>query len=151
MRNHFKVYWQDALCYALVALLVDEPAAAEIEELLRHRDCAVALVNLAEAVDITCRVHGVQEEEVRGTLEPLIASAKISPVAPSEATAWRAARLRIRYYGSKTRPLSVADCFLLASVREEDSIATSDPPLAEVARAEGIEVIPLPDSTGRRP
>jgi hypothetical protein len=47
--------------------------------------------------------------------------------------------------------MSLADCFLVASVVDGVSIATADRPVAEIARAEGIEVIALPDSTGRRP
>jgi predicted nucleic acid-binding protein len=137
--------------YALVALLADESAAGETETLLRRGDCGAVLVNLAEAVDVSCRVHGLAEEEVRDVVEPMIASATISTLIPSEETAWRAAQIRIRYYSRKARPVSLADCFLLASVGEGDSIATSDSPVAEVARAESIDVISLPDSTGHRP
>ncbi len=133
--------------YALVALLADEPAAEETEELLRQRDCGAVLLNLAEAVDISCRVHHLDEGDVRAVLDPLVATGKVSLLTPSEATAWRAARLRIRYYARKTRAVSLADCFLLASAEEGDAIATADPPVAEVARAEGIELIPLPDAT----
>ena len=32
-----------------------------------------------------------------------------------------------------------------------ERLATSDPPLAEIARGEGCDVIALPDTRGRRP
>ena len=137
--------------YALVALLADEPAAAETEKLLRGGGCAAVVVNLAEAVDVSCRVHGLEEEDVRSSLEPLFASAALTAVSPGEATAWRAARLRVRHYARRARPVSLADCFLVAAAGAGDAIATSDAPLAQVARDESIDVIALPDSTGHRP
>lgn len=92
--------------YALVALLADEPAAAETEKLLREGDCAAVVVNLAEAVDVACRVHGLTEEDVRSSLEPLFASKALTAVAPGEATAWRAVRLRVHHYARRARPVS---------------------------------------------
>jgi hypothetical protein len=66
--------------------------------------------------------------------------------------AWRAADLRARYYDRKARALSLADCLLLAHVcTGGDEIATADPAIADVARAEGLALIPLPDSAGARP
>jgi len=66
------------------------------------------------------------------------------------ATAFKAARLRIEHYRRRERPLSLADCFLLAAASPEDRVATADPSVSEVARAEGIELLALPDSSGRR-
>jgi predicted nucleic acid-binding protein len=137
--------------YALVALLADEPAAEEAEKLLRGGDCGAVLVNLAEAVDVSCRVYGLAEAEVRAGLEPLFASGALAAVTPTEPTAWRAARLRVDHYARRTKPVSLADCFLVASAGHRDAIATADAPVAEVARAEAVEVIALPDSSGRRP
>jgi len=37
------------------------------------------------------------------------------------------------------------------SLREEHRIVTADPPVARAARAEGIEIVALPESAGRRP
>jgi hypothetical protein len=68
---------------------------------------------------------------------------------PDEADAWRAAELRARLYDRNDRSLSLADCFLLAHASEDGAVATSDPPVAEVARSEGIAVVALPDSSGR--
>jgi predicted nucleic acid-binding protein len=136
--------------YALVALLADEPAGAEVERLLREGSRVVA-VNLAETVDISQRVHGIPSDEVRDVLEPLFVDGVLSLVVSEAAQAWSAATLRVNHYGKEAQ-LSLADCFLLAhAVAAAEPIATSDPPLANVARIEGIEVIALPDSSGARP
>lgn len=136
--------------YALVALLADEPAATEVEELLRDGS-RVVVMNLAETVDISQRVHGISSGEVRAVLEPLFVDETLSLVVSEEAEAWSAAGLRIGYYG-KDAQLSMADCFLLAhAAAVGEPIATADPPLANVARSEGIDVIALPDSSGTRP
>jgi rRNA-processing protein FCF1 len=47
--------------------------------------------------------------------------------------------------------LSLADCLLRAARREGDRVATADVPLARAAEAERIEVLALPDHSGRRP
>ena len=47
--------------------------------------------------------------------------------------------------------MSLADCVALATAAAARAIATADPPLAAAARAEGIDVIALPDSEGRAP
>ena len=136
--------------YALVALLLDEPAAEETESLLRSEDAAVSAVNLAEAVDVVQRVHGDSPAETRAILEPITATA-LRVRAVAEADAWRAAELRSRHYRRRSSELSLADCFLLAAARDGESIATSDPAVAAAARAEGVDVVALPDSAGRRP
>jgi len=136
--------------YALVALLADEPAAAEVETLLRTGESAVTVVNLAEAVDVTRRVHGAPAEIVKSAIEGLLGEA-LTVVRQGEHHAWRAADVRARHYDRKLRPLSLADCLLIAAAGAADRIATADEPLAQAARGEGIEVLALPDSTGRRP
>jgi predicted nucleic acid-binding protein len=136
--------------YALVALATDEPAAAAVEELLRGGAIAITAVNLAEAIDVAQRVQGVQPDDVRDAIEPLVGGVlRVVPVGEDEA--WRAASLRLRHYDRRTSALSMADCFLLAAAGVGDGIATSDPPLAVAARLESIEVVALPDSSGRLP
>jgi predicted nucleic acid-binding protein len=137
--------------YALVALIVDEPAAEIVDELVRPGDAAITSVNLGEAVDVSCRVHGLDEAEVVAALEPMLIGGQLTLIAPGATVAWRAAHLRISHYGRRTRPVSMADCFLLAAAGTGDRVATADPAVAEVARAEGIEVVALPDSSGHRP
>lgn len=136
--------------YPLVALIADEPAAPEVEAVLRAGRVAITTVNLAEVIDVVGRVHRIDEEELHATLEPHL-SEVITTVALSEADAWRAAGIRTRYYDRGSRPLSLADCFVIAAAGPEDAIATADVPIAETARAEGIHVVPLPDTKGRRP
>ena len=138
--------------YALVALIVDEPAAEIVESLLRSGDAAVSAVNLGEAVDVSCRVHGLDEDAVKTTLEPLIAGRHMSVIGLDDASAFRAAHLRIAHYDRRVCPISIADCFLLAAATgPDDRVATADPSVAAIARAEAISVLPLPDSTGRFP
>jgi uncharacterized protein with PIN domain len=136
--------------YALVALLTDEPAAGEVEALVRGGDVAVAAVNLAEALDVAVRRHDASDDDVRSAVEPLL-HADIRVVRVEEQHAWRAAELRRRHYDRRSSALSLADCFLLAAAGKGDRIATSDEPVARAAKAEGIGVAALPDSTGRRP
>jgi predicted nucleic acid-binding protein len=136
--------------YALVAFLGEEPAAEEVESLMRGGDTAVTVVNLAEAIDVTRRVHSVTPDALRAAIEPLVGEV-LTVLGQSEGDAWRAADLRARYYDRARRPLSLADCFLVAAAGSDDEIATSDPPLAQMAREEAIAVVALPDSTGFRP
>jgi uncharacterized protein with PIN domain len=136
--------------YALVALVADEPAAHEVEALLRQGNTALTTVNLAEAVDVVGRVHRVAEQDLREIVEPLLSDV-IATVRPTETEAWRAADIRARYYDRRTCALSLADCFLIAATGPNDSIATADPPIAAVARAQGRGVVSLPDTAGHRP
>jgi uncharacterized protein with PIN domain len=137
--------------YALVALIADEPAAAEVETMLRAGDCGVVVTNLAEAVEICARVHALELRAIRQALEPILGDS-LEVVVSTDVEAWQAAALRSAHYNKQTSPLSMADCLLLAhATLSDDSIATSDPPLAEAARREGLDVEPLPDSSGVRP
>lgn len=137
--------------YALVALVGDEPAAAEVARLFDEDDCAMTTVNFTEVVDIACRVNGLAPDELRDVLGTLTLSGRLRLVALDEESAWRAGGFRLKYHAKKSSELSLADCFLLASADSGDAIATADPPLAHAARAEGISIVPLPDSSGRRP
>lgn len=137
--------------YALVAFVADEPAAEEVEGLLRAGGTRVVVANLAEAIDVSQRVHGVAGEEVRAALEPLLDESLV-PVVSEQAHAWWAADLRRRHYDRRKRALSLTDCFLLAHALEaNEEIATADPPLAEAARLDGVGVVALPDRAGERP
>ena len=62
------------------------------------------------------------------------------------------ASLRAQHYSRADMPLSLADCFCLATAMTlKTDLATTDPDLARLARDLGVAVIGLPDSTGRRP
>lgn len=137
--------------YALVALLRGEAAGGEVEALVRTGDCAATLVNVSECVDVSCRVYGRTFEEVRDVFGRLAVSEVLVAVAPDEETAFRAGDLRQTHYAKRTCEISLADCYLIAAAGADDQIATADPAVAAVARAEGIAIVPLPDSSGRRP
>lgn len=135
---------------ALIAYLGEEPARDEVAAILQGGEAAMATVNLAETIDYLLRRKAVPRPVVTQLLTPLLD--EVIELRPAgEAAAWRAAELRARHYHRRDAPLSLADCVLLATAGEDDSIATSDPSVAATARAEEIEVIPLPDSTGKRP
>ena len=136
--------------YPLVALLADEPAADDVERLMREDGAQVTVFNLAEAVDVTQRVHELAADEVRAALEPLLGDV-VRVVIQGENAAWRAGEIRMQYYDRRTCPLSLADCFLLAAAGPDDQVATADPSLAETARSERIAVIALRDRAGKRP
>jgi uncharacterized protein with PIN domain len=136
--------------YPLIAFVRAEPAADEVETILRDGDAAMSAVNLGEALDVLERRLGVPNRELRSALGLAIAGG-LEVLAVSEAQAWRAAELRARWYAPRQSELSLADCFALAAVGADDRLATSDRPLADAARGEGLTVLPLPDSQGRRP
>jgi uncharacterized protein with PIN domain len=130
--------------YALVALLADEPAADEVEAILSDGGARVVVVNLAEAVDVSQRVHGLPKDAVRAALEPLLLARVLSAAVSDEAHAWSAAEIRAEHYDRKTKALSMADCFLLAhALADAVPVATSDPAIALAARALSVEVIGL--------
>lgn len=136
--------------YALVAFLADEEARDEVEALFRE-SCIVTSVNLAESLDVLGRVYEIEENELRRLVTPLLSDV-IGVDVPDQADAWQAASIRRRHYDRVARALSLADCFLLAAAaRLGAAIATADPAVAATAREESLELVPLPDSSGRRP
>jgi PIN domain nuclease of toxin-antitoxin system len=137
--------------FALIALLRDEPAADDVETILRRGDAAMSAANLAEALDVLQRVDGVDRARLEAVTGPLI-SESVRVVVVDEPTAREGADLRARRYHRSRSPLSLADCLLLAAARQTHaSVATADRPLTSAARAEGIDITALPDSRGRRP
>jgi predicted nucleic acid-binding protein len=107
---------------------------------------------LCEALDVCRRTHRLGEREVRDIVEPLLLTGRLTAIQSGLEEAWRAADLRSRYYDRRTRALSLADCLLLAHAHTDGGeLATADPSVAEVAREEGLALIPLPDSSGRLP
>ena len=137
--------------FALVALLRDEPAADEVETILRRGDAAMSAVNLAEALDVLQRVDEVDRARLDAVTGPLI-NESVKLLVVDEPTARDGADVRARRYHRTRSPLSLADCLLLAAaLQARAAVATADRPLARAAQAEGIEITALPDSRGRRP
>lgn len=120
----------------LIAFLASHPAAERIDELLREREPAIATLNLAEVIDVFGRRSENGYAEARRAIEPLLAEVII--VRPlTHAIAWRAAQVRIAHYDRRQRPLSMADCVLVASTEDGDTVASTDSDLLEVVVAEG--------------
>lgn len=122
--------------------------AAEVEEILRAGDAAIGSVNLFEVADYFMRREGWSDVATQVALTQLVDEA-ITVIDAGRDIARRGAVLRARHYGKRSRELSLADCMLLASVGPTDSLATSDPGVAAVARVEEISLVPLRDAAGR--
>jgi len=137
---------------AIVAALTGEPAADEVEVLLRDEtDPAwLSAVNLAETLDVLVRHQGWPVSEVEEKLRWLtLGGLRILPI--DESIGLSAGRLHARHYQRDRRPLSMADCVALASaIGLGERLASSDPALLATAVDEGCQVLVLPDSKGQR-
>lgn len=129
--------------YALIAFLVGGPAASQVRGLLREGDAAVATANLAEALDVSNRVHGLAIERAMAVLDPLFGG-PLATLPLDLDVARRAAEIRSAHYHRSMRPISLADAILVASAGPNGRIATADPDVLAVARAEGLDTVPLP-------
>jgi PIN domain nuclease of toxin-antitoxin system len=129
--------------FALIALLTEEPAAGEVEAILRRGEAAITAINLAEALDVLQRVQGIPRERLDALTGPLIGES-IALVAVDEQLARDAADIRVRRYHRTRAPISLADCVLLAATKKPDVLATADGPLIAAARLEGVGVRELP-------
>ncbi len=125
--------------FALIALMAEEPAADQVEVLMRQGDTAITAVNLAEALDVLQRVQGISRERLETLTAPLVGSG-LALVAIDERIARDAGDIRARRYHRTRAPVSLADCILLAAAGASDELATADAPLIAVAEAEGIRV-----------
>lgn len=135
--------------YGIVAALVGERARADVEPLIPEG--VLSAPNAAEVLDVCVRVHANEERRVRERIGWLVAGGlEMAPLEPDVALA--AGALRARYYRRRRCEISQGDCFALALAKHRNvPLATADPDLALVARAENVEVIGLPDSRGKRP
>ena len=111
----------------------------------------ISAVNVAEVIDVLVRLRARTVPEVAEKLDWLAAGG-LEVVSVDESVGRTAGRIRAEHYDRRRRPISPADCVALATARARDEpLATSDPVLIEVARAEGADVVGLPDSRGRLP
>lgn len=136
-----------------MAFLLDEPAAADVERELRDptRPARISALNLAEVVDVMARIYHRSPAETMDALI-LLESGGLQIAVIDTDIGTSAGKLHARHYDRKTSPLSMADCVALATAAAlGEPLATSDPPLAAVADAEGVTVIALLDAKGRRP
>jgi len=134
--------------FAVLALLRDEPAAAQVQELIEgEEEAALTVLGVSEVIDQLVRLMGADEDEAVLDLAQL-GLASPSPV--EAAMALHAGLLRARHYHRRSRAVSLADCIAAETARPVGSqLATADPHLLELCREEGIALIALPDSTGQ--
>jgi len=126
----------------IVALLLEEPTAIVVEGLLRAGSARISTVSIAEVLDVLTRREGLPWDDVELVLAGLLDEA-LEPVAPNTRTAHQAADVRRRHYDRRTCRVSLADCFVVATAKPGDCIATGDRVLVGVARAEGFAVADL--------
>lgn len=137
--------------YAVIAYLRAEAMADEVATLLRTDPTVLSAVNAAEVVDQLVRVFGREPDGVHADLALLShAGMTVEWLSPDIAT--DVGRLRARHHHRERAAVSLADCVAAATaLAGRRPLATSDPPLAAMVRAEGGDVHGLPDSSGRRP
>ncbi len=103
--------------------------------------------NLAEVYDKSSRGAGLSHARVADLIEPLL-EGPITPIPIDVGLARRAGEIRSLHYHRKRRPISLADCVLLAAPGSDDEVATSDSDVLAIAAELGIETIELPPSSG---
>ena len=137
--------------FAVVAYLRDEPCAGEVAALFNHGPTTITATNLAEVMDQLIRVTGSHRDDVLADLALLTyAGMAIVPVTADDGLA--AGQLRARHYHRERCAVSLADCTAAAvALGRRVDLATADPALAAVVRAEGGTVHPLPDGRGVSP
>jgi hypothetical protein len=82
-------------------------------------------------------------ERAMEVIDPLLEGA-LSLIPLDLAIARRAAELRATHYHRSSRPISLADAVLIASAKPQDQIATADPDVLAVAKAQRLASVPLP-------
>ena len=135
-----------------MAALTGEPAAAEVEVLLRDSGEAacISAVNVGEVLDVLIRHQGWPAEDVEEKIRWLVLGG-LRIVAADEAVGLLAGRLHARHYHRTRRPLSLADCIALATAMSlGQRLATSDPALLGAAADEGCPYGALLDARGQR-
>jgi predicted nucleic acid-binding protein len=126
----------------LIALLIGEPTAPRVKGLIGEDRAAITAVNLAETADVLRRRYEIERHRVRAAIATLTGQ-NLAVIAVEESVALRAADLRAENYHRSRRPISLADCILLAAAGTKDRVATADPHLLEVAAASGITALDL--------
>jgi len=136
--------------YALLAYLRDETGAEPVAELLRS-PAVLPVVNAAEVIDQLVRVYDRDPDDVHGDLA-VLSHAGMHLSAVSTEIGMLAGRLRARHYHRERMAVSLADCVAAATALSAGRpLATADPALAALIRAEAGSLHALPDSAGRLP
>lgn len=136
--------------YAVISFLRGEAAADEVATLLRGPTLLPA-VNQAEVIDQLVRTYHRTADDVEADLA-LLCHDGMDVATLDATTATLAGRLRARHYHRERCAVSLADCVASAvAIMHDRPLATADPALADLLRAEHGEIVGLPDSSGRRP
>ena len=136
--------------YAMLAYLRAEPCADEVAGLLRTPTVLTA-ANAAEVLDQLVRIYQRDPDDVHADLA-LLETTGMEMVGVTPSDGLSAGRLRARHYHRERCAVSLADCIAAtAAITGRRPLATSDPALAAVVRAEGGVVHPLADSAGATP
>jgi predicted nucleic acid-binding protein len=134
--------------FGVLALLRDEPAAAQVQQLIEgDEETALTALGVSEVIDHLVRLMGADAEEAVLDLAQL----SLGSPSPVEAPmALQAGLLRARHYHRKSRAVSLADCIAAETARATGSrLVSADRHLLDLCQEEGIAVISLPDSAGR--
>ena len=133
--------------FAVLALLKDEPAAGQVEQLLRSDlSCTLTALGVAEVLDHLVRQMGVDEDEAVLDLAQLGLG---TPVPVDGDLGARGGLLRARRYHRQHCSISLADCVAAEAARASGApVATSDPHLLDMCALESIPHLPLPDARG---
>ena len=136
--------------YAVLAYLRGERCADEVAELLQEPSVLTA-ANAAEVLDQLVRVHQHDPDDIHADLALLAnAGMQIIPVTPDQGLL--AGRLQARHYHRARCAVGLTDCLAAAvALTKELPLATSDPALAAVVRAEHGTIHPLADNAGIKP
>jgi predicted nucleic acid-binding protein len=138
---------------ALIAGLRAEPAMVRVAGLLRadQGPPLMSTLSVGEVMDVLVRAGAARSEQVAETIASLVEAGLT--IVPVDGEIGRlGGLLRARHWDRDRRPVSLADCIVLATgMVHGEAVATSDRSLIAAARAEGHPVIPLPDSTGSLP
>lgn len=119
--------------WALIALLDDEPAAAQVEQLIRDGGCMMSWMNVGEVRYALHRRGAGQQVDRAIAMLP----AHVDLVDATGARVMAAAALKARV------PLSFADCFAATTAMEFGApLATGDPGLLALGEP-GLAVIDL--------
>lgn len=124
---------------AVLAYLMDEAPADDVEVLLEQGDAALATVGIVEVIDRLVRRVGATD---RQAVVDLAALQLAAPLALDNAIATAAGRLRARHYHRAA--ISLADCVAAETARTTGRpLATGDVALLGVCHAEGIPTLAL--------
>ena len=136
--------------YAVIAYLRDEAAADAVGELLRT-PTTLSTINAAEVIDQLVRVYGQEPDDVHADLLLLSHVGMRLKDVPTH-VGFSAGRLRELHYHRERMAVSLADCVAAATALADGlPLATADPPLATLVRAEGGKIYALSDTQGRLP